>query len=238
MAIEGQDLAVYSLEDGRAIFAAYRRLVALGILDDNGRDSAGITLPVKKFTNATASIYVRNDSGFVIPPYGIMQSTNTVNVPGSNNYANVKRPIDSTLMRSPLLINGPREVAIDGYGVAQPGPVFRLLHDGAHTYEPGDRLGSLNGSFAATYGALYAVLGADDIATNIVRVMFDTSAFKGKTKSTPLVVGTPSTVFFRDAAGVLTAKEYLAETDVSDIPSHTEIWLFPMYGRLVASEVC
>lgn len=53
-----------------------------------------------------------------------------------------------------------------------------------------------------------------------------------------LVVGVPANVYFTDAAGTVTSREYLAETDVSDIPADTAIWLFPMYGRLVASQVC
>lgn len=68
--------------------------------------------------------------------------------------------------------------------------------------------------------------------------MFDTSAFKGKTKSVALVVGTPANVYFTDATGTVTSREYLAEIDVSNIPADTAVWLFPMYGRLVAAKVC
>ena len=153
------------------------------------------------------------------------------------NYVKVKQPIDSTLLRCPLLVNGPNAIEIGAYGVAQSGPVYRLLHDGG-TYVAGDRLGAKTGTFTATYGALYSVIGADAIDTNIVRVMFDTSAFKGKTTASPLVAGTPGNVYFVDAAGNVTTRQYLAETDVSDIPANTSIWLFPMYGRLIAAKVC
>ncbi len=184
------------------------------------------------------TIYFRNDSAQTVPPYGLMQATGTVEVTGSFNYVKVKRPIDSTLMRCPLLINGPREVLTNEYGSAQVGPVFRLLHDGAHTYQPGDRLGSLTATFTATYGALYAVIGADDIDTNIVRVMFDTSSMYGKTKAAALVVGTPANVYVWDAAGTLTGKEYLAETKGATIPAATDILLISLYGRWFASRIC
>ena len=194
--------------------------------------------PIEQLQQPEDPIFFRNDSAQTIPPYGLMQVQTTLDVAGSYNLALVQRPIHSSLLRSPLLINGDYEVLTGGYGMAQNGPVYRLLHDGAHTYVAGDRLGSLTATFTATYGALYSVLGADNIATNIVRVMFDTSAFKGKTKSVALVAGTPGNVYFRDAAGTVTTKEYLAETDVSNIPADTDIWLFPMYGRLVAAKVC
>jgi len=187
--------------------------------------------------NTPAPTYVYNDSGLAIPAYGLMQMTTTLDEDG-RNYVKVKQPIDSTLLRCPLLVNSGNEIAIGGYGVAQSGPVFRLLHDGAFSYVAGDRLGAKTGTFTATYGALYSVIGADAIDTNIVRVMFDTSAFKGKTTASPLVVGTPGYVYFREAAGTLTSRLYLAETDVSDIAANTDVRLDPMYGRLVATKVC
>lgn len=194
--------------------------------------------PVDQLQPSDDPIFFRNDSGQTIPPYGLMQIETTLDVSGSYNLALVRRPIHATLMRCPLLINGDYEVLTGEYGMAQSGPVYRLLHDGANTYVAGDRLGAKTSTFTATYGALYAVLGSDNIATNTVRVMFDTSAFKGRTKSVPLVAGTPGNVYFTNAAGTVTSKEYLAETDVSDIPADTPIWLFPMYGRLVAAKVC
>lgn len=231
------DLGVFSLEDSRAMYAAFRELADLGVFIKNFRgQSFSLTGNIPRRLSLD-SINVFNDSGFVIPPYGLMQVTTTIDIPGSKNYIKVKRPIDSTLMRCPMLINGPREIEVGGYGTAQDGPVFRLLHDNANSYDPGDRLGAKTGQFSATFGGLFSVLGPDDIDSNIVRVMFDTSPFKGKTIST-LVVGTPGMVYARDASGAMTTKPYLSETDVSNIAGNTDIWLFPMYGRLVASKVC
>lgn len=183
-------------------------------------------------------IFFRNDSAQTIPPFGVMQMIDTMDVTNSYNLILVKRPIDSTLLRCPLLINSEREVLTNEYGTAQQGPVYRILHDGAHTYSPGDRLGSLTAAFTATYGSLYAVLGDDDIATNVVKCMFDTSCMYGKTKAAALMVGTPGYVYAYDAAGTLTSKEYVAETLVSDIPGATRIMMFSVYGRWFASEIC
>lgn len=230
------DLGTYPAELAREVLAVHRQLVASGILADPESSSAGSKAGF--LANGEKPIYFRNDSAQTVPPYGLMQMTDTVEVTGSFNYVKIKRPIDSTLMRCPLLINGPREVLTNEYGSAQVGPVFRLLHDGAHTYEPGDRLGSLTATFTAKYGSLYAVIGSDDIATNIVRVMFDTSCMYGKTKAAALVAGTPANVYAYDAAGTLTSKEYLAETKGTTIPASTDILLLSTFGRWFASRIC
>lgn len=229
-------LAIFDEQKALEILDTIQRLNDSGLLETNASGERGEGSKPRTVYNTPAPTYVYNDSGSTIPAYGLMQMTTTLDEDG-RNYIKVKQPIDSTLLRSPLLINGATEIAIGGYGVAQSGPVFRLLHDGG-TYVAGDRLGAKTSTFTATYGALYSVIGSDAIDTNIVKVMFDTSAFKGKTKGSALVAGTPSNVYFVDAAGTVTAREYLAEADVTDIPANTLIWLFPMYGRLVAAKVC
>ena len=182
-------------------------------------------------------IFFRNDSSQTIPPFGLMQPIDTLDVTGSYNLIKVKRPIDSTLMRCPLLVNGPNEVLTNEFGMAQNGPVYWLLHDGANTYVAGDRMGSLTGTFTATRGSIFAVLGADAIATNVVKCMFDTSSWYGQTIAT-LAVGTPGNVYVYDAAGTLTSKQYLAETRVTNISATTEILLLSAYGRWLALRIC
>jgi hypothetical protein len=224
---------------------AYTVPVAQAILDDykarNGAPEEYGASPVRKpldfIPPQPTPIYFRNDSGVTIPPWGLVQPTGTYNETNSFCYVKVDRPIGATLMRCPLLINGPYECLDGDYGCAQQGPVFRLLHDGG-TYVAGDRLGAKTGTFTATYGALYAVIGPDAIDTNIVRVMFDTSPFYGKTKSSGLTAATPANVYVYDAAGTLTSKEYLAETRVTDIAGDAEILLIPTFGRLFASRIC
>jgi len=231
-----EQLAVFDEPTAKDVLETIKALKASGLLIPNNDEGLKQGLAGQQVYNTPIPTLVYNDSGVTIPAYGLMQMTTTLDEDG-RNYVKVKRPIDSTLLRCPLLINGPTEIAIAGYGCAQPGPIYRLLHDGG-TYVAGDRLGAKTSTFTATYGALFAVLGADAIDTNIVRVMFDTSAFKGRTKSVALVVGVPANVYFTDAAGTVTTREYLAETDISNIPADTAIWLFPMYGRLVAAKVC
>jgi hypothetical protein len=231
-----KDLAVFDEATAKRILQAIQTLEAKGLLAPENDEGLKEGMTGQQVYNQPLPTLVYNDSGVTIPAYGLMQIINTLEEDG-RNYLRIKRPIDSTLLRCPLLINGPTEIAIGGYGCAQAGPTFRLLTDGG-TYVAGDRLGAKTGTFTATYGALFAVIGLDQIDTNIVRVMFDTSAFKGKTKSVPLVAGTPANVYYVDAAGTVTSKEYLAETDGSNIPANSTIWLFPMYGRLIASLVC
>jgi len=193
--------------------------------------------PVDNLEPLETPIFFRNDSTHTIPAFGLMQITDTLDVTDSYNLIKVKRPIDSTLMRCPLLVNGPAEVLADEFGMAQNGPVYWILHDGAHTYEPGDRLGSLTATFTATYGSIFAVLGTDAIATNVVRCMFDTSHMYGQTIA-DLVPGSPANVYVYDAANTLTSKQYLAETRESTILATTEIKLESAYGRWYASEIC
>lgn len=231
------DLAVFDEATANDVLATIAAIKASGLLGPNSAEGLKEGYPGQQVWNTPIPTSVYNDSGQTVPAYGLMQMSTTLDEDG-RNYVKIKRPIDSTLLRCPLLINGPTEIAVGGYGTAQSGPTYRLLHDGVNTYVAGDRLGAKTSTFTATYGAIFSVIGADVIDTNIVRVMFDTSAFKGRTKSVPLVVGTPANVYFRDAAGTVTAKEYLAETDVSNIAADTDIWLFPMYGRLVAAKVC
>jgi hypothetical protein len=216
----------FSSDQKKRVWAATRKVELLP--SDIATDS------INAVPNA---IYFRNDSAQTVPPYGLMQISGTVEVTGSFNYVTIKRPIDATLMRCPLLINGPREVLTNEYGSAQIGPVYRLLHNGT-AYVAGDRLGSLTATFTATYGSLYAVLGEDDIATDIVRVMFDTSCMYGKTQGAALVAGAPANVLAYDATDTITAKEYLAETLGASIPADTRILMLSSYGRWFASEIC
>ena len=231
-----EQLAVFDEATANDVLSTIAALKESGLLslDLSSQNNKG--LGPRTVYNTPAPTYVYNDSGSAIPAYGLMQMTTTLDE-DNISYVKVKQPIDSTLLRCPLLINGPTEIETGGYGMAQPGPVYRLLHDGG-TYVAGDRLGAKTGTFTATYGALYSVIGADAIDTNIVRVMFDTSSFYGKTKAGGLAAATPSNVYFEDAAGTVTSREYLAETKESDIAGNTRVLLIPVYGRLFASEIC
>lgn len=231
-----QELVTFDEVTANDLLATIAAIKASGLLDPNLQGEYKQGQPGQQVYNTPSATLVYNDSGHTVPAYGLMQMTTTLEEDG-RNYVKIKRPIDATLLRCPLLINGPTEIAIGGYGCAQQGPVYRLLHDGT-AYVAGDRLGAKTSTFTATYGALFAVIGDDDIDSDVVRVMFDTSAFYGRTTASPLVAGTPSNVYAYDAAGTVTAKEYLAETYVSNIPADTRVLLIPTFGRLFASEIC
>jgi hypothetical protein len=181
-------------------------------------------------------VFFRNDSGAAIPAYSMMQVSGTVN-DGNQNFITVRKPIYTTSKcRCPILFNAAEEIGIDEFGTAQSGPVFRVKTDGG-TYAAGDRLGPKDTEWTATFGAMYTVLGSDDIDTNIVRVMFDVSSFLGKTIA-DLVAGTPGNVYAYDADGTLTSKQYLAETKGTTIAADSDIILWPQYGRLFALKYC
>jgi hypothetical protein len=233
-----EELVVFDPVLAKELVAAYRQLIDSGLLDqtiakttkEGGTKDAIVA-------NTHTPIYFKNDSEHVIPPYALMQIGSTTEVSGSHNYITVKRPIHASVMRCPMLINGSREVEVDGYGVAQSGPVFRLLTDGT-AYSPGDRLGPETGVFTATYGSMYAVIGDDDVATDVVRVMFDTSTMRGKTKAGGMTAGVPTEVYALDATGTVLTTEYLAESDAANIPGDTHIIMFSAYGSWLVYEVC
>ena len=227
-------LGAYPVDIAEAILADYRQRVGESTVAVIGKPVANN--PLSFVPPQPTPIYFRNDSGETIPPWGFLQIIDTVNVEDSFCYIIVDRPIDATLMRCPMLVNGAYECLDGEYGCAQQGPVFRMLTDGT-AYDPGDRLGPLTATFTATYGSMYAVLGDDDIDTDIVRVMFDTSAMRGKTID-ELTAPTPELVLAYDATGTITTKEYTAETLGTSIPADTDVLLISYYGRWFASRIC
>jgi len=182
--------------------------------------------------------YFRNDSAQTVPPYGLIQVSGAIElVANGQNFVSVIRPVTTGANQGIYLINGTAEVLTNEFGTAQSGPVFRLLHDGT-AYVSGDRLSVKTATFTATYGGYFSVIGPDDIASNIVRVMCDTSVLRGRTKSGGITVGTPANVLAYDATGTITTKEYLAETPLTNLAGTVEIILMPMNGRLLALGIC
>ena len=166
-----KDLAVFDEATARDIVQTIAALKASGLLGPQSSEAkqgyAG-----DQVWNTPAPLIVYNDSGQTVPPYGLMQITATLDEDG-RNYVKVKRPADA-VPPGLLLINGPTEIAVAGYGTAQPGPTYRLLHDGG-TYAAGYTLGIDIGAFPATAGSMFSVLGDDELTSgvdNVVRVMF------------------------------------------------------------------
>jgi hypothetical protein len=166
-----QDLAVFDEATARRVLNAIDALEASGLLGPTtGEVKKGYD--ENRTWNEIPPISVYNDSGQTVPAYGLMQITGSLDEDG-RNYIKIKRPADS-VPPGLLLINGPTEIAVAGYGTAQQGPKYRLLHDGG-TYAAGYTLGIDIGSFEATAGSMFSVLGDDEITsgtTDVVCVMF------------------------------------------------------------------
>ena len=166
-----KDLAVFDEATARRVLKAIEQLEASGLLGpQTGEAPEGYS--GDQVWNEQPPIQVYNDSGQTVPAYGLMQITGSLDEDG-RNYVKIKRPADS-VPPGLLLINGPTEIAIAGYGTAQRGPTYKLLHDGG-TYAAGYTLGIKIGTFTATAGQMFSVLGDDELTTgtdNVVRVMF------------------------------------------------------------------
>jgi hypothetical protein len=206
-------------------------------LQSSGSVGSGFTEDINKKNgdNQPGGIFVYNDSIEIVPAFAFMQATTTLNEDG-RSYIKIKKPIDSTILRCPLLINGPTEIPVGGYGMAQNGPVYRLKCDTIP--ELGDRMGPKTGEWLGFLGSMYAVIGADEVETGVFKVMFDTSSWLGKTKSTGLGVGSQALVKVYSASGTLRTTEYLAQAAVSSIPGDDEILLLSQYGRWLALRIC
>lgn len=140
-------------------------------------------------------IYFRNDSGQVIPPFSIVQLTDTVDDEGKVYYL-ARRPIQAaTALNDCFVVSGANEIAIDGYGVAQEGPIYRIKTSA--TYSLGTRLGPENNQWTATTGIMFSNLGDDELETGVVRayrnesmiVAIATSGIPGRVSA---VLGTAS----------------------------------------------
>jgi hypothetical protein len=180
-------------------------------------------------------IPVLNRSGQTVPAFAFMQMYATVEA-AEQNYIEIKKPINSAILRCPFLINGPVEIENNGFGRAQAGPIFRVYCSDAMTL--GDRIGPADDEWYGGLGSMYAVIGTDDIAPDVYKCMFDTSSWLGRTKVGGLSIGTPALVQVYDANGTIRATEYLAETHVSNIAQSTDVLLLSYYGRWLALGLC
>jgi len=232
------ELVVFEAGLANEMLDTFKAIKAGGLLEPDLEAKQLRGNPGTQVTHQQPPIFVRNDSGQTVPPYAFMQPTGTVNVTDSFCYATVRKPIHSTILRCPLLINGMFEIASGAYGVAQQGPVFSLL--GGSGRVVGDRLGPEDDEWFAELGSMYAVIGTDTTAVseNVYKVMFDTSSWRGRTKTGGLTVGTPALVKVYNANNTLRTTEYMAETYVSNIVGNTDVLLLPSYGRWLALGLC
>lgn len=228
-----EQFGIYTEEIAKEVLRVVRQL------QSSGSVGSGFTEDINKKNGDSqpGGIFVYNDSAEIVPAFAFMQATTTLNEDG-RSYIKIKKPIDSTILRCPLLINGPTEIPIGGYGMAQNGPVYRLKCESAPVV--GDRMGPTTGEWLGFLGSMYAVIGEDTTAieTDVYKVMFDTSSWLGKTKTGGLTVGTPALVKVYSATGALRTTEYFAQAAVSAIPGNDEILLLSQYGRWLALRIC
>jgi len=166
-----ENFAVFDEATANDLLATMAAIKDGGLLDPQ-QDEIKRGLDGRKVENTPIPTLVYNTSGQVVPAYGLMQVIGNLDEDG-RNYVTIKRPADS-VPPGLLLINGSTEIAIEGYGTAQVGPKYRLLHDGG-TYAAGYTLGINIGAFTATAGHMFSVLGDDELMTgtdNVVSVMF------------------------------------------------------------------
>jgi hypothetical protein len=191
----------------------------------------GGSTPGLDYLPGERGILFRNDSGEEIPPYGLLHITGTVD--DKFNYVKVTKPASSNLVRSKILVNGPEPVADGREGTAQAGPIFRIIHDAAISYLPGDRVGYKHDSFLAGLNPTFLVLGNDDLEDDMIRVMYDDSEIRGVAATTitattagDVTVSTPAT------------RTHKAKTIGLSILSGTNVRLGSENGEWTAIEVC
>lgn len=194
----------------------------------------GGSAPGLDYLPGERGILFRNGSGEEIPPYGLMHITGTVD--DKFNYVTVTKPSSSNLVRSKLLVNGPEPVADGREGTAQSGPVFRIIHDAAISYLPGDRVGYKDDSFLAGLGPTFLVLGEDDLEDDMLRVVLDDSTLFGVAAGT-ITSSMAGNVTVSSPFAPVT-RTHKAKTFSGAINSGVPVKLFTVLGEWIALEVC
>lgn len=153
---------IYSPETAKMVLEVVRYLQAAGYVTRDGqRGKIQVATP--------AYLYVKNDSGEEIPAHACMQATGTVEE-GGQNYVKVDKPADSTGLAGAFIFNGPDAIEIAGYGIAFSGPIVRALGDGS-SVTSGAKWQPASGSWEiAPGGTMATAIGADDIATDVLRL--------------------------------------------------------------------
>lgn len=167
-----QKIGGMSVENTQLVLDTVRYLRQAGFLPQAGMQTS--PLP------DTNPILFRNDSGETIPAYGCMQVTGTLDVTDSYNYIQVTKPVDETGANGFYLFNGPNTVADGKYGTAQQGHVVRALSDGTTVTAATQSRGPVAGQwYIGTTANTWVVAGADDVATDIIRILFGSNNYRG-----------------------------------------------------------
>ena len=167
------DIGVYTPETAKLVLEVVRYLKANGfVVEPGGRKP--------QFVPPDAPIYIRNDSGLVVPPFACLQVTGAVDV-GGQNYLTIDQPADVTGDAGWYLFNGiaPIEADADSYGIAYAGPLVRMLTDGS-TVTCGDRWQPMVGEWTVEPGGtLFIAAGLDDIEADVMRAFIASAASPG-----------------------------------------------------------
>jgi hypothetical protein len=178
--------------------------------------------PIEIRQSTPDPIYFFNASTETIPAYGCIQKVGTETIDGQS-IIKVDRPIDYTAsVMGPFLLNGPAEVAANGLGTAQWGPIFRARKD-------------------SSKGCLFTFIGDDEESDDLIKVI---------ACETPLLAVAGSGIG-ANSSGTVTAKQpasgnwtagtitYTAwnPTGVA-IASAASVLLFPVDAKWLAVELC
>lgn len=157
-----EEIGAFSTADARRVWQA-----TLAMERRSTAASPGDFLP------ETEPITFRNDSGETIPAYACVQLFSTADESDRNIFV-AKKPVTTTSAHvDQFVFNNEFEVAIDAYGTAQSGPVFRAIKTASLV--SGARVGPVNSSWKIDRGAFWTNLGTDSVETDCVRLMSNDS---------------------------------------------------------------
>lgn len=159
MADEVTQFGERELQELAAIIRFYRRNGLWSPMGTSGIDD-----------KRDGGLLIKNTESNTIPAFGCVEVTGTADETNGPNFVTVKKPTSTGTL---FLFNGPYEIEANGYGRAQTGPVYRVYKNSG-TVTLGNRWAPTASQYYLTkgYGA-YVVMGADDIGTNVFRVMRD-----------------------------------------------------------------
>lgn len=156
------EIGAYSPETARMVLEVVKYLKASGFVLASGQKP-----PIAP--DIRTPIYVRNDSGSTIPPYGCMQAIGTVEY-GGQNLLTVDIPADTTGDAGPFLFNSHHEIPDGEMGIATNDVCVRAIS--ADT-DAGTLLAPTTSDFeleeSSTGG--FICVGSDDIAIDTVRIV-------------------------------------------------------------------
>lgn len=186
-------------------------------------------------------IIFRNDSGEEIPPYAIMQVIGTAEDAG-RNYLLVDKPLLWTgALTGPFLFNNQWAVATGEFGTAQDGPIFRCIKDST-SLSIGVRIGPVNNQWTVGKGCLYSFIGNDDVATDCIRVIGDSTPLLGAAPVGGIASGASGTVTVRVPSATTWSAGSVTYTAWNDAPTaisgSARVMIMPINAKWVAVELC